>query len=177
VVFNEGSIYCCFHSSFRQSFLQAADQWSEGMRMAGNLAHQHNFPRNYVPSDRLDDIELDRADEESDNSSRAQLSSRVRRVLSAPQAHHTRDLHRQIHRVSQTAHGTGLGLDNGSNSPTQLNPPDKPSANWSASTVSDQTSTYDDSSGASALLDETPSSSKPNPPGRTSRFSIFGGLF
>jgi hypothetical protein len=70
VIFNEGCIYCCFHSSFEPSFQKVADRWSQGMREAGNLAHGHNFPRNFVRSGKLDKPEAQKTEERDDFSTK-----------------------------------------------------------------------------------------------------------
>ena len=104
MVFNEGSIYCCFHSSFKQKFKQAADRWSEGKREAGDLRHEHSFPRDYIPSDKLGQGRSLQEDGTNDLSPQAQQALQIHQVVSAPEPSHINWLEQIPYAPHRTGH-------------------------------------------------------------------------
>jgi hypothetical protein len=85
IVFNDGSIYCCFHSLFQNRFQKVADRWSKAKRDAGEFHHAHDFPKHFLPSDQLGD-DGDLPHYENELSTQAQQGTHIHQTVSAPEA-------------------------------------------------------------------------------------------
>lgn len=156
VVFNEGPVYSCFHSDFLQKFHKVANEWSAGMREAGNLKHEHDLPNNYIPSDKLDEVQAQQLDDENDFAPQEQQAMTIHQIASAPEARDTpsSQWYQQPGHSPPVAHSTGhIQYDNASLR-FKTTPSGVPSTVQPHSSVSNQTPA-DEYSQAAFLKQET----------------------